>query len=95
MPKLLIASQKIDNSVGSVAISYENGKVLVTYNIHKEYALMEANTYAGKNMLPINEKGETARLADEYIIEKNLNGEIFLVTQAVICSKEGNKELTL
>lgn len=86
---------KIDNSVGSVAISYENGKVLVTYNIHKEYALMEANTYAGKNMLPINEKGETARLADEYIIEKNLNGEIFLVTQAVICPKEGNKELTL
>lgn len=81
--------------VGTVAISYEKGQVIVTYNIDKEYELMEAHTYAGKTILPLNDKGSTILLPDQYTISKGLHGDIYLITHAVICPKRTNQPHTL
>ncbi|MGB5318903.1 hypothetical protein [Eudoraea sp.] len=72
-------------SLGTVAVSYESGEVLVTYNINKEYELMESNTYAGKNMLPLSKSTNTVQIPGEYSITKDLHGEIYIITHAVVC----------
>ena len=86
--------QKVGDSLGTVAVSYEDGEVLVTYNIDKAYDLMERNTYAGKSILPLNADGTTTLLPDQYEISNNLRGEIYIITHAVICPKQLNPIFT-
>ena len=72
--------------VGTVEIQYENGDVTVTYNIDSNYEVTETHTYAGNEMFPTNKKGRYTVAPGQYEIKENLEGDIYVIAHAVVCS---------
>ncbi|TYA71826.1 hypothetical protein [Seonamhaeicola marinus] len=72
--------------VGTVSVNYNNGDVIVTYNIDESYNLLETHTYAGTNPYPIKGKKETVA-PGQFKIEPNLSGDIYVIAHSVVCGE--------
>jgi hypothetical protein len=85
--KLWAAAGQCDTSkgtlVGSVDVVYQGGKVKVTFNLKEPYSLKDPKVYAGLTEFPMIRNKATVA-PGQYYIEKNLEGEIYVIVHGVI-----------
>lgn len=74
--------------VGTVDVSYSGGNVDVTYNIDDAYEVEETHTYAGYDPVASDKQGRPTVAPGQYTIGENLEGEIYVIAHAVVCSDD-------
>jgi len=74
--------------VGTVDVSYTDGDVDITYNIDPQYDVEETHSYAGNNIVPTKKNGQPTVAPGQYTIGENLEGEIYVIAHAVVCSDD-------
>jgi hypothetical protein len=72
--------------VGTVTVDYSGGTVDTTFSLEPGHALYEAHVYAGASPVPVTKKGKATVAPGQYYIEPDLEGEIYVIVHAVVCS---------
>lgn len=74
--------------VGDVTAIYADGTVTFEYDFEEGFSASETHFYAGYNQVASDKKGKPTVAPGQYKIGTGLEGEIYIIAHAVVCSSD-------